>query len=114
MTKANTVNVHILDKDYCISCPPSERERLEESARYLHRKMREIRSTGKVIGTERIAVMAALNIAHELLHRGHVNSPSVNAPAAPSEPQNAEIQAQIQTLLARANVALGGKDAEDA
>lgn len=64
---SNTVNVTILEKDYLVACPPEARFQLEESARYLDSKMREIRSSGKVVGTERIAVMAALNMAYELL-----------------------------------------------
>ncbi len=62
-----TVTVSILGRDYQVSCPADEREALERSARYLDEQMREIRNTGKIIGSERIAVMAALNIAHELL-----------------------------------------------
>ena len=69
MNQPNTVTVHILDKEYCIACPPEERSNLEGAASYLDRKMREIRSGGKVIGADRIAVMAALNITHELLHK---------------------------------------------
>jgi cell division protein ZapA len=69
MTQSNTVTVHILDKDYCIACPPDERSNLENAARYLDGKMREIRSSGKVIGADRIAVMAALNITNDLLHK---------------------------------------------
>ncbi len=69
MTQPNTVTVHILDKDYCIACPEQERANLESAARYLDGKMREIRSSGKVIGADRIAVMAALNITHDLLHK---------------------------------------------
>ncbi|MBS7662468.1 cell division protein ZapA [Pseudomonas lalucatii] len=69
MTQSNTVTVHILDKEYCIACPPDERANLESAARYLDGKMREIRSSGKVIGADRVAVMAALNISHELLHK---------------------------------------------
>ena len=61
------VTVHILDKDYRVSCEPGDKESLLESVRFLDEKMREIRSSGKVIGTDRIAVMAALNLAHELL-----------------------------------------------
>ncbi|MGD8590623.1 MAG: cell division protein ZapA, partial [Chromatiales bacterium] len=57
----------ILDKEYRISCQPEERDALIESARYLDNKMREVRQTGRVIGTEKIAVMVALNIAHEFL-----------------------------------------------
>ena len=69
MTQPNTVTVHILDKEYCIACPAAERANLESAARYLDGKMREIRSGGKVIGADRIAVMAALNITHDLLHK---------------------------------------------
>jgi cell division protein ZapA len=61
------VTVNILDKEYRISCQPEERESLLESAAYLDGQMREIRQHGRVIGTERIAVMAALNIANDLL-----------------------------------------------
>ena len=69
MTQPNTVTVHILDKEYCIACPADERANLESAARYLDGKMRESRSGGKVIGADRIAVMAALNITHDLLHK---------------------------------------------
>ena len=61
------VSVRILDRDYQVACPPSERDDLIESAAYLGARMKEIRDTGKVVGADRIAVMAALNIAHELL-----------------------------------------------
>ena len=62
-----TVTVTILDRPFQVSCPSDERAELEQSARYLDARMREIRSAGKVIGADRIAVMAALNIAHEML-----------------------------------------------
>lgn len=62
------VSINILGKEYLVACPDEERKQLQSSADYLDRKMREIRDSGKVIGTDRIAVMAALNIAHELLH----------------------------------------------
>ena len=61
------VTVRILDKEYFVGCPPDERNDLLESAEYLNKKMREIRDTGKVVGSDRIAVMAALNMANELL-----------------------------------------------
>lgn len=61
------VSVKILEKEYQVTCPPDERPALLDSAEYLNRKMREIRDSGKVIGLDRIAVMAALNIVNELL-----------------------------------------------
>lgn len=64
-TKA--VSVQILSKAFQVSCPPGLEEQLLEASRYLDQKMREIRNNGRVIGLERIAVMAALNIANELL-----------------------------------------------
>ena len=64
-----TVEVRILDKEYLVACPQEEQEALLRSARHLDTKMREIRASGKVFGTERIAVMAALNITNEMLER---------------------------------------------
>lgn len=61
------MRIHILDKEYLVSCPDDERDALFASAEYLTDKMREIRDGGKIVGTDRIAVMAALNLAHELL-----------------------------------------------
>ena len=61
------VTVRILEKEYFVSCPQDERADLLDSAEYLNKKMREIRDTGKVVGADRIAVMAALNMANELL-----------------------------------------------
>jgi cell division protein ZapA len=68
------VTVNILDKEYRISCSPEEEASLLESARYLDERMREVRKSGRVIGTERIAVMVALNITHELLEMRHNKS----------------------------------------
>jgi cell division protein ZapA len=61
------VTVRILDKEYQVACPDNEREALLESAELLNRKMREIRESGKVVGLDRIAVLAALNLSHEIL-----------------------------------------------
>ena len=95
MSNPLATTVNILDKDYRISCPESEQEALIEAARHLDRTMRDIRSSGKVIGIERIAVMAALNIAHEMLQTGRN-----------SEHQSSETQQQINSMLERLDVAL--------
>jgi cell division protein ZapA len=68
---AKPMRIHILDKEYLVACPDNEREALFASAEYLSVKMKEIRDTGKVVGADRIAVMAALNLAHELLEQRH-------------------------------------------
>lgn len=61
------VSVRILDKEYQVACPASERTDLLDSAEILNEKMREIRDSGRVVGLDRIAVMAALNMANDLL-----------------------------------------------
>jgi len=61
------VSVRILEKDYQIACPVEERSDLLDSAELLNSRMREIRDSGKVIGLDRIAVIAALNMANELI-----------------------------------------------
>ncbi len=62
-----TLDVTILDRDFRIACPEDERAELLDAVAYLDKKMREIRDLGKVATVERIAIMAALNLAHELL-----------------------------------------------
>lgn len=61
------VSVRILDKEYFIACPHEERAALLDSAEFLNGRLREVRDSGKVVGLDRIAVMVALNLAHELL-----------------------------------------------
>ena len=82
MNQANTVTVKILDKEYQVACPEEQQSELVVSAKYLDKQMRTIRESGKVIGIERIAVMAALNISHELLQASEQGGmPSTDIPA---------------------------------
>ncbi|MGH1374190.1 MAG: cell division protein ZapA [Cellvibrionaceae bacterium] len=67
MSSNETVFVQILDKEYQVACPPGERDALMQAAHNLDERMRDIRGSGNVIGLERIAVMAGLNLSHELL-----------------------------------------------
>jgi cell division protein ZapA len=62
-----TLDVKILDRELRIACPEEERAELLDAVAYLDKKMREIHETGKIASIERIALMAALNITHELL-----------------------------------------------
>jgi len=68
-SEAKPVTVMLLGKEYRIACPPEEREGLLQSAAYLDEKMREIRDRGRTTGSDNIAVMAALNITHELMQK---------------------------------------------
>ena len=65
--KVKTLDVTILDREFRVACPEDERAELLETVSYLDKKMREVRDSGKVATLERIAIMAALNITHELL-----------------------------------------------
>ncbi|HEY0664582.1 MAG TPA: cell division protein ZapA [Gallionella sp.] len=67
MSNTKTLDIKILDRELRIACPEDERGELLDAVAYLDKKMREIRDAGKIASVERIALMAALNITHELL-----------------------------------------------
>ena len=64
---AKGLQINVMGREFRVACPEDEQKGLLEAVDYLNKKMSEIRDNGKVIGLERIAIMAALNIAHELL-----------------------------------------------
>jgi len=68
MNKAEPLTIKIMEKEYRIACPEEEKDNLKASADLLNEKLGEIKQQGSVIGTERIAIMAALNLSHEILH----------------------------------------------
>jgi cell division protein ZapA len=67
MKTATAMDVTIMGREFRVTCPDEERKGLLEAVTYLDKKMREIRDSGKIVSSERIAIMAALNITHELL-----------------------------------------------
>ncbi len=73
------VTIRILDKEYRIGCKEGEQEGLITSARYVDQRMREIRQSGRIIGSDRVAVLVALNIAHELLNHRQLQNRSEQA-----------------------------------
>jgi cell division protein ZapA len=89
-----SLTIRILDKDYQVNCKPDEREALVMSAQLLNEKMEEIRRGSHIIGLERIAVMAALNLAHDLIR----SEQAVKA--------DAETSHLLQTMNAKLNSAL--------
>lgn len=70
--QSTAVQVKILDKEYQVNCPPSDQEALQKSARYLDENMRKIKGRGNIHGAEKIAVMAALNITHDMLRKNRL------------------------------------------
>ena len=68
MDNQDSLTIKVLEKEYRVACPPEEKESLTASASILNEKLMQIKSKGSVISTERIAVMAALNMSHEILN----------------------------------------------
>ncbi len=62
------VSIHIMGNEYHVSSPENEIQKLEEAARALDKRMREIKEGGRIMGLERVAVMAALNLSYEVMH----------------------------------------------
>ena len=100
----NSVEVTLLGRTYRVACEESEREALMQAVAYLDGKMNEIRKAGKVMGAERIAVMAALNIANDLLRARREAAPAVsNGFDAVSAQRRIEaMQQAIEQVLASA------------
>jgi cell division protein ZapA len=96
------VSVRILEKEYQVACPASERTDLLDSAEMLNVKMREIRDSGKVVGLDRIAVMAALNMANELLQT-----------RAKDEALETSLGPRLRVLNERVETILGGNQQLD-
>jgi cell division protein ZapA len=93
-----TVSVKILEKEYQVNCPDEEVDELAASARYLDAQMRSIRDSGKVLGLDRMAVMAALNISHDLLKLKNER----NSVAANLERRAHDLTQRVDTALAEA------------
>ena len=68
MSIAKPVEVLIMGREFTVSCTEEERQGLLDAVNYLDKKMRDIRDSGKIVGLERIAIMAALNLSHEVLN----------------------------------------------
>ena len=85
-----TLTVSIVGKDYQVACPAGEEESLREAAHYLHTLMESIRASGRVVGLDRVAVMAALNVSNELLQSKNLQTAA-----------QAKAAAQVQTLSDR-------------
>jgi len=92
--RQHTVSIDILDKSYQVACEPEQEAELKQAANDLDDQMRAIRSTGKVIGLERVAIMAALNLSHQLL--------VLKSGGQPEDP----LEDQLKTITSRIDEAL--------
>ncbi len=62
-----TLNLNIMGREFCVTCPAEEQEEIQLAAAYLDRKIQEVKAEGKIVDSDRIAIIAALSITHELL-----------------------------------------------
>lgn len=92
---ASSVSIRVLDKDYTVACPAGEETALLSSADLLNKKIKEIKDRGSIIGSERIAVMAALNLAHEFIT------------ANTSANKHADVEDRISALKEKINTVMG-------
>lgn len=95
MSEIKGVDVNIMGRDFTVSCTDEERPGLINAVNFLDKKMRDIRDSGKVVGVERIAIMAALNLSHELL-----NSKSGNLDVGDIKRRIIQMQDQIDKVCA--------------
>ena len=96
MSQSKAVDVNIMGREFTVSCTDEERPGLINAVNFLDKKMRDIRDGGKIIGVERIAIMAALNLAHELL-----NTKSGSVDVGDIKRRISQMQDQIDGVCAR-------------
>jgi len=87
------LTISLMGREFRVACPEGEEKQLLASVDYLNRKLREVRDTGKVVGNERIAIMAALNIAHE-----HLSNPKGAASSLDAGAFRGRIEAMQETV----------------
>jgi cell division protein ZapA len=93
MSEESTVSVDILGKEYRIACPPDNRQDLERAAKLLNDRMVEIKSQGKLYGTERVAIMAGLNLAYDYLN--------ATGTSQSAQTQLSQMNSKIESALAQ-------------
>ena len=99
MSADKAMTISLLGREFRVGCPEGEEKQLLASVDYLNRKMKEVRDTGKVVGNERIAIMAALNIAHEYMSAG-TKSGGGNVDSAGIRRRIVAMQETLDTALA--------------
>lgn len=106
-----TLDITILGREFKVACAESERDELTEAVALLDARMREIRDASKITGTDRIAVMAALNIAHDLLRERRARPVSPSPPDMPESSIDApSAQRRIAAMQTAIDRALAGQD----
>jgi cell division protein ZapA len=103
-----TLDVNLLGRDYKVACAEPERAELQAAVAFLDRRMREIRDQGKIAGAERVAVMAALNLAHELLRARHASPPAASESSSANAIDDSAARRRIVSMQSAIDQALAG------
>ncbi len=109
-----TLDVSLLGRDFKVACKESERAELADAVALLDRRMREIREGGKIVGAERIAVMAALNLAHDLLRERRQARPTPQSAQSASMTSqmavdDSALRRRIEAMHSALDIALAGQ-----
>ena len=100
MSDKGALTISLLGREFRVACPEGEERQLLAAAEYLNRKLKEVRDTGKVVGNERIAIMAALNIAHESMSNRANGAGAASLDTATIRRRIASLQETLDTALA--------------
>ncbi len=103
------LDVSLLGRSYKFACKASERSDLVDAVAFLDRRMRAIRDTGKVAGAERIAIMAALNIAHEMQRAKREAAGAAQQAFAPATFDGTDARRRIDAMCAEIDAVLAGE-----
>lgn len=95
MAESKPVSIHIMGNEYHVASPEDEIEKLEQAARALDKRMRDIKAGGRILGLDKVAVMAALNLSYELMHGEKASAEETN-----------EVNQRIKRLQEKVDVAL--------
>ena len=101
-----TLDVSLLGREYRVACKASERAELVDAVALLDRRMRDIRDGGKIVGAERVAVMAALNLAHDLLRERH----ALRSVATATSIDDGALKRRIVSMQSAIDQVLAGHD----
>jgi cell division protein ZapA len=105
-----TLDVSLLGRDFKVACKPGEEAELRDAVAFLDRRMRDIRESSKIVATERIAVMAALNLAHELQRLRAAPAAGPDAPAPAAIIDAAAARSRITTMRSAIDQVLAGQE----
>jgi len=100
MSEKGALTINLMGREFRVGCPEGEERQLLASVDYLNRKLKEVREVGKVVGNERIALMAALNVAHELLSQQRTPTAPGNVDTSGIKRRIVAMQETVESALA--------------